>query len=68
MDLWNGKLSEVMEAHTAALVGSATGTILSRVGMAEIFERMRMYQVCSTNSADLLSAFPPFLPCCCCCS
>jgi hypothetical protein len=64
MDSWNAKLSELIEAHTAALVGSASGIILSRAGMAEILERMRIYQVLArpnlpqTPALFLADAFP----------
>jgi len=44
MERWIAKLAELMEAHMAALVGGEAGVLLSRVGMAEVLDRMRIFQ------------------------
>ena len=38
-------LGQLVEAHVAALVGGAVGATLARTRIAEIMERMRLYQV-----------------------
>lgn len=38
------QLSERIEAHLAALVGGEVGRLLARASMAEVVERLRLYQ------------------------
>lgn len=57
MENWITKLGEMVEAHTAALVGGEVGVILSRVGMAEVLDRMRIYQE-GANSTGVMAEEP----------
>ena len=48
-----GELAQTIEAHTARLVGGECGQLLSRCGMAEIVERVRLASAYDTKQVTL---------------
>ncbi|PNW74161.1 hypothetical protein CHLRE_13g587750v5 [Chlamydomonas reinhardtii] len=44
---------EAIEAHTAALVGGEVGRLLARCGLAEVVERLRLYQQAQEAEAQV---------------
>uniref|UniRef100_A0A061SD29 Conserved oligomeric Golgi complex subunit 6 n=1 Tax=Tetraselmis sp. GSL018 TaxID=582737 RepID=A0A061SD29_9CHLO len=53
MDSWTARLAELIEGHTASLVGTEVGRILSRAGLSEILERIRLHQESGSDTGAM---------------
>lgn len=50
------QLGDMIEAHTAALVGGEVGRLLARCGMAEVVDRLKLYTEGGAAQVGLLWA------------
>ena len=52
------QLADVLEAHVCALVGGEVGRLLAQCGLAEVVERMRLYQQSSEREEGAVASDP----------